>query len=69
MAGFEIVTPDGIDDLNSYLSGTQAKIDADSMNQLESLLKTDKNFDQSRMAYGLKVAQEYLERQKYSGTT
>ncbi len=69
MAGFEIVTPDGIDDLNSYLSGTQAKIDADSMNQLESLLKTDKNFDQSRMAYALKVAQEYLERQKYSGTT
>lgn len=65
--GFEVISADGLDDLNSYMVGEQARVDADVMNQLESILKTDKSFDQNRMTHVLKVAQEYLERQKYMG--
>ena len=66
--GFEVITPDGLDDLNTYMVSQQAVIDDEAMNKLESMLKADKTFDQGRMVHVLKVAQEYLERQKYSGS-
>lgn len=65
----EVITPDGLDDLNSFFAAEQAKIDADVMNQLESQLKVDKTFDQAKMSRVLAVAQAYLERQKFSGTS
>ncbi len=68
MANFEIITPDGIDDLNTYMISQRAVIDDEAMNKLEDVLKVDKTFDQSKMNYVLAVAKEYLERKKYSGT-
>ncbi len=68
MSTFEIVTPDGLDDLNSYMVSQRAVLDDESMNKLEDALKVNKTFDQSKMSYVLAVAKEYLERKKYSGT-
>ncbi len=64
----EIIGADGLDDLNNYLSGEQAKIDAQMMEELESILKPDKMPDQVRLQYALQVAEEYLNRRKYMGT-
>lgn len=65
----EIIGADGLDDLNSYLVGEQAKIDAQMLEELESVLKPDKMPEQIRLQYALKVAEEYLNRRKYMGTT
>lgn len=65
----EIIGADGLDDLNSYLAGEQAKIDAQMLEELESVLKPDKMPDQIRLQYALKVAEEYLNRRKYMGTS
>lgn len=65
----EIIGADGLDDLNNYLSGEQAKIDAQMMEELESILKPDKMPDQVRLQYALKIAEEYLNRRKYMGTS
>ena len=64
----DIIGADGLDDLNSYLAGEQAKLDVRMMSELDAILKPGKMTDQARLQYGLKVAEEYLNRRKYAGT-
>ena len=64
----DVITAEGLDDLNEFLSGEQAKIDADLMNQLEDSLKVDKRYNNESIQFALQVAEEYLARKKYMGT-